>query len=489
MTTLESPSVAPQIILTSIGQQPELIEGAFLLAWRLAEVQSMPMGFRVALSLRAMLFTSFASPTQTQLSEQGHADIGSVRVVDLESYGSQGAFSGVVLLVGDEVTDLGSIEAQREAAVVVAVTENEDRWKAIATRFPTAIGARLIPEGPAIELSKDQEESLAWFEEHYDVLVQGHLDPSSDVVKLGTGQDRTCRYCGKTAPEVAFSNVSHAFPEQIGNKKLIDLLECDTCNSQFSKTLEDSFGKWSLPARNTGRIKGKKNKVPSYKSKDETFRVDHVGGTLHISAQQGDKRVQWDLDAKEMRVQFERQPYVPMAVFKSFVKMALAVMSESEATQCQHLKRWILEPSHTFESLPFKPLTLYSQFAPGPIRNDQVTYMLLRRKAGVIECPYVLFVIQYANHIHQIGLPMPVQDVPDGKANLQIRYMPNPWGTPPHEAQYGTIRRFQTDLSSPEVLRGETHPLTFSFDSSKNVTHETGSTGAGSEPNAPRADE
>ena len=124
----------------------------------------------------------------------------------------------------------------------------------------------------------------------------------------------------------------------------------------------------------------------------------------------GDPRLKFDDKAKRIEMQLERPPYIPMGVFKSFVKMALAVMPEPEASNCQHLKDWILQQTHTYESFPFRPLMLYSQFIAGPVPNDKISFMLARRKTSASGCPYLMFMIQYGNHVHQIALPMPKED-------------------------------------------------------------------------------
>jgi hypothetical protein len=281
-----------------------------------------------------------------------------------------------------------------------------------------------------------------------------------------------CRYCGKSAPEVAFKNLSHAFPEQIGNKKLVDLLECDTCNADFAAYIENDFGKWSLPARSMTRIRGKKNKVPSYESADKLLRVDVKAQQVSIALREGDTRVKFDDGAKTIRMEFERGSYAPMGVFKTFVKMALAVMPQPEAAECGHLKKWILEKMHSYESFPFKPLLLHTQFVAGPLANDQVSYFLLRRKPGVTGCPYLMFVLQYANFVYQVALPMPKQDELHGgkQGNLELCYYPHPWDTPEYEKAYGPARLLQEDLSSPELRKKELFPMSFAYHKAVNMT-------------------
>ncbi|RKP59329.1 ThiF family adenylyltransferase [Pararobbsia silviterrae] len=54
--------------------------------------------------------------------------------------------------------------------------------------------------------------------------------------------------------------------------------------------------------------------------------------------------------------------------------------------------------------------------------------MLVRRKASVLGCPYLMFMVQYGNHVHQIALPMPKEDGM-GREPVQtsLSYFPHPW--------------------------------------------------------------
>lgn len=170
-------------------------------------------------------------------------------------------------------------------------------------------------------------------------------------------------------------------------------------------------------------------------------------------------------------MRLERPPYIPMGVFKSFVKMALAVMPEPEASQCKHLKKWILEEKHTYESFPFLPLMLYSQIIAGPVPNDKISFMLVRRKASVSGCPYLMFMVQYGNHVNQIALPMPKEDgMGQDPVQTSLNYFPHPWETADHIGTYGPARLVEENLSSPDFRRNEPYPMNFSFEKAIETT-------------------
>ncbi|UMT85112.1 HNH endonuclease [Paracidovorax citrulli] len=386
----------------------------------------------------------------------------SLRLIDDAGVGN---FGGLVLFVGVDSPRLALLKADRRP-MVIAVPENDGEHSAILETFPNAGRLETKPEPEIIPLPamhQSYDSKCQWLDERYDVIAGHNFNRKSAEIVLGTGEPQVCRYCGRSTPATTFENVSHAFPEQIGNKWLVDSRECDGCNEHFASAIDSPFGNWSLLARSTGRIRGKK-KVPTFVSTGEDFRIAFKNNVLNVTAHKDDPRLHFDENAKRIEMRLERPPYVPMGVFKSFVKMAISVMPEVEANKCQHLKNWILEKKHTFESFPFHPLMLYTQFISGPIPNDAISFMLVRRKESVSGCPYMMFMVQYGNHVHQIALPMPTEDGM-GREPMQtsLVYFPHPWEAADHIAAYGPARCVEEDLSSPEFRRNEPYPMNFSF--------------------------
>lgn len=321
-------------------------------------------------------------------------------------------------------------------------------------------------------------ERLEWFDGRYDVVNFFAFGPDSPRVYLGDEAKQSCRYCGKTSPEVKFKNLAHAIPDQVGNDWLFDYEECDTCNAAFAKLIEDDFGKWTLPWRSLGRIKGKAG-VPSIKSNDKKFRVDAtvastpaetgsgaVRHVLRIFMGVNDTRHEFDEATRTVKLTLDRPAYVPMGVFKCLVKMAIAVMPPEEEQRCAHLKKWILQPTHTFESYPYRPLNTLYQFAPGPLPNDRVACWLLRRKPdGPDDCLYMQFVLQLSNHVLQIALPMHVEDRKQLEAGTFTSALwPNTLSDVEHQLRYGRTGFKPYDMSGVDLVRGESTFMTFSYD-------------------------
>ncbi|MBU9438389.1 hypothetical protein KTE91_25200 [Burkholderia multivorans] len=330
------------------------------------------------------------------------------------------------------------------------------------------------------DIQKSLIERVDWFGRNYDVISHQAFGPGSEEVYLGDEAKHVCRYCDLASPQVKFRNLAHAIPDQIGNDWLFDYEECDDCNLHFSKYVEDDFAKWTLPWRSLGRIRGK-NGVPSLKSNDRQFRIDATVNDstvneltestlrydLKIRMALNDARHELDEATKTVKLTLERQPYVPMGVFKCLVKMAIAVMPQEEEKRCDHLKKWILLANHTFESYRYKPLNILYQFAPGPLPNDRVTYWLLRRKPdGIENCAYMQFVLQLSNHTFQIALPMHIEDrtILEGGGTFETMLWPNTWAGVDHQMEYGRSGHQLCDMSGTDRVRGDTISMTFHYD-------------------------
>lgn len=326
-----------------------------------------------------------------------------------------------------------------------------------------------LPETDAAQRRSDIEKTLTerikWFDLHYDILSHHAMGPETERIYLGDKAKRVCRYCGSAAPEVKSRKLAHAIPDQVGNDWLFDHEECDACNEHFAKRVEDDFSKWTLPWRSTGRTKGKKG-FPSLKSADKKFRIDVANEKLlKIYMGVNDTRHSLDEATNSVKLTLERQPYVPMGVFKCLVKMAIAVMPTVEAQRCAHLKKWILLPNHTFESYRYTPLGIIYQFVPGPLPNDELSYWLIRRKPErADDCLYMQFVLQLANHIFQISLPMHVEDRKQLEVGtFQTSLWPSTWAGIDHQLQYGRPDHKHYDMSPTEKIRDETTTLTLKY--------------------------
>lgn len=336
-------------------------------------------------------------------------------------------------------------------------------------------------------IHRDLTERLRWFTDRYQILTAFAFEPGCARVYLGDKAQQICRFCGGNGSQVKFKKLAHAIPDQVGNDWLFDHEECDTCNAHFAKWVENDFGKWTHPWRTLGRIKGKDG-VPSIKSNDKQFRIDaNVTSTdaetgagavrhgLKIVMTANDHRHELNESNRTVKLTVDCPAYVPMGVFKCLVKMALSVMPAEEEQKCAHLKKWILLTEHSYESYRYRPLVVHHQFAPGPLPNDKIACLLMRRTATADDCPYMQFVLQLSNHVFQIALPMHIEDRADSDGKkLELCRWSNTWADVEHQLQYGSPEYQAFDMSGTSLIRGESRSMVFSYDELIDLPSTTG---------------
>ena len=236
------------------------------------------------------------------------------------------------------------------------------------------------------------------YDQNYDLLFADiHQNKK---IYIGSKPVVTCRFCGLGKPDTSFRKTAHAIPEFLGNKCVIVNDECDICNERFSRQLEDHLAKFTKPLRTFAQIKGKEG-VPSYKSTDKKSRIDFVPGRgLKICDRIDSTIVSFNEQENAVTVNVHLEPYIPAAVYKCLVKIALSVIDRGELPAFEDTIRWITESDHSKQML--KSLHLVRTFIPGSRPNPTVALFVLRRKRTVKNVPYCVSVLAFGNSIYQI---------------------------------------------------------------------------------------
>lgn len=274
----------------------------------------------------------------------------------------------------------------------------------------------------------------------------------ADKRRLGDASKKKCRFCGKSEPEVAFKQETHALPEAVGNKSIVNHYECDTCNQKFGRGIDNEFGKWSKPLRTFYQIRGKDG-VPTLK-RDGTsgWRIElkHDG---FVFQQHVDRPiVNFDKSKEQMCVEVPIDQHVPVAVFKAFVKMALSLLPETEVDYFRWTFQWLQESGHT---RPFHPemARIWYTFTPGPRPFEGVTTFLFIRKASVQNLPYCTFVIAFGNECYQIFVPCPEKDRELRGKKVTMPILPTPYHSLSSKYGKSTAPAYY-DLQGIEPFRG-----------------------------------
>jgi hypothetical protein len=304
------------------------------------------------------------------------------------------------------------------------------------------------------------EAACSYYEARYNIVFQ-HMWQRSEKLELRDSNDRRCRFCGKSHPEVTFRKVAHAVSEALGNRGLTSTYECDACNSYFGRTIETDLGEWSKPMRTFARIRGK-NGIPTLKKgADDAWRIEHTGDRFEVKSYEDDPI--FAIDEVNNRVTFtlRRGTYTPVAVYKAFVKIGLTLIPETEIAPFQPAIDWIREADHT--KVLVQGTTIIHTFQNGPMPPDKLVAMILRRKHGATNVPYAYLVLGFGNDVYQVMLPAPTQDAHLSGATFSLVPFPCPGG--PDPASYGRSIPQPIDLTGTNPVKGETTQIRLGFHS------------------------
>lgn len=300
-----------------------------------------------------------------------------------------------------------------------------------------------------------------FYDAHYAASQPIVLQPGNKHFLGKPDRPFSCRFCGKAEPEVSFKDEAHAIPAAFGNTGLFSRYECDACNHLFGEGIENQLGNWSKPMRTLGRIRGRSG-VPSIKQpgSEPGWRVDYADGGFKLKEYEDDPKFTIDQENKQLRFDLHRDTYTPVAVLKGLVKIGLTLLPEAELVNFKSAFAWIKEADH---SKPFvTEFPIYRTFIPGPVRNDLIFLMLLRRRSGIDTVPYACLIFSYGHEVLQVFLPSPEQDACIHGKELQFPAFPNP-GTA-DASRYGKPSVTPEDLTGRQPIRGQTIPFTLHFD-------------------------
>lgn len=242
------------------------------------------------------------------------------------------------------------------------------------------------------------------FTSRYQVLTVDIASAEQQKIFLGEGELRVCRYCSDDSTRTTFKEQSHAIPIFLGNKTVIDLLECDRCNHHFGDHLENSFANYTHPFRPVQRTRGR-NGIPVYKDKD--LRVAANGSSeLEIWAHGNLGFEDLKVEGKnQLNLPMKRLPYYPTAVHKSLIKIALALMPAADLSRFGDLKRWLLEKNHRPGVIGFGPIMEW--IINGPTSPDQIRCIVARANE---HCKDTVFeyqlIFRFGNFQYQLTIPL-----------------------------------------------------------------------------------
>lgn len=245
-----------------------------------------------------------------------------------------------------------------------------------------------------------ESEHLRYFLHNYEGIVHyNSFTHKSNIIK--NTRARECRFCGILKNSEEFRKKAHAIPELLGNKRILIDNECDSCNEFFGKQLENHLANFLSANRTFEKIKGK-NGIPKYKNPNSESTIIFKNSQLDVNTTFIDDFLKINANIKSIRFKINRKPYIPIAVFKTFVKMILSLLPQDQLTTFSGYTSWILEKEHTNK---FGELILIHQIIPDPPPYTNGFVLVLERKSKAQELPLYQLVIGIKNSIYQIALP------------------------------------------------------------------------------------
>jgi len=298
-----------------------------------------------------------------------------------------------------------------------------------------------------------------FFELNYNAPAVVHLTQSKKLY-LGQKRNKKCRFCGKSSNETSFKNESHAIPEFIGNKVLIANYECDSCNLKFSTLLEGHLANYMNLSHTLSQVKGKKG-VPSFKSNKKLSRIDIRKESVEVKNFDEDSISEINVDKGTISITANTPSYVPVAVFKCFVKMALTLLPDNELPYFLDTMDWINEQPHSNTKFKFRRLQLMKSFVSGVHPFDFITVGLSkRRESATNDVPYMIFFIAYSNYVFQIHLPLCSKD--SHLTDVEMTFFPTAIDYTQGSAAFD---RSIIDLKSTDWVKGDKETIVMGFNS------------------------
>jgi hypothetical protein len=204
-----------------------------------------------------------------------------------------------------------------------------------------------------------------------------------------------------------------------------------------------------------------KNGVVSYKAPDGISRIDLRSTGIEIKSFEEDPIIETNSNEKTVTIKGFRQPYVPIAVFKCFVKMALSVIPYNLLDYFRDTKKWLLEDSHVISRYDIQPIFAVASSVPGIKPFGDLSIIVLCRKNDTLKVPFMQMVIFFGNLGYQIIVPCKSKDYQLSGQAMNIPPFPHPTWT--MNKSLGNIGISKIDFSRKFIVRNDPISITMSY--------------------------
>lgn len=237
-----------------------------------------------------------------------------------------------------------------------------------------------------------------------------HYGQERRQVRVGEPEKskRKCRFCGEMMPTVSYEKDAHTISEGLGNKSIITNDECDRCNEDMGREIEQDLMTYLSPMRTFMSLRGKNGLV---KIKDDSFALyEDAPGQIHIDLFEQEvpelKHWEFEQNGDSFKWTFTHpQMLNPQDVYRAVVKYAIGVMEDAELSHFQETITWVRK-MHFASDLP--RLCFYLDIKPKNEEKPCITVFF--RKNDDKSLPYCFVELQVSGVVIFGVIPFCDQD-------------------------------------------------------------------------------
>lgn len=278
----------------------------------------------------------------------------------------------------------------------------------------------------------------------YDFLVSKRFNKDSRKEFLRDSTPNKCRFCGKSYPDVTFKTEAHSIPEFIGNKSLISLFECDTCNKVYFSPFENELANFMLPHNVLSGTKSKKNKISKYKLKNQPQIYNENEKIVLTNVP--DSIIE-ESNKDRLDVEVKIPSFIPDYIYRCLIKIGLSLMTEEHLAVYKGTIEWLMNLNKQSNLNPFVLFSMY----PFSFQTNEIACSILERKDSCSRnVPHSIFFLSYNNFAFQTCIPYSAKE----KIGIELKAIPfiYPMTFDINKNYYG-LRTFNYfDLSSKERI-------------------------------------
>ena len=288
--------------------------------------------------------------------------------------------------------------------------------------------------------------------------------------KLKPKTQRLCRFCGESAPKVTFNKVAHSIPQLMGNSLIKNDFECDSCNGLFSK-YENELANYMGPLRTLSFLKGQ-NGLPTYKSPDKKLIIREDNSSIKkirvITEDTNSDYFKIDEENKKLIFNAIRHPFVPIKVFKIFLKIGYTFLDESELTYYKQLPKILSTDQFDNKMLNHSYFKLLGSFNPGiPFPSPLIISFRKKEDKKHINSPEQGYIINFHNYTYQFFMPFCEKDTWMYGKNKEIEFRIMPPLLDKNWIEFfGKPTYYNLDCSDNKVKKNDPQTITMKFDES-----------------------